>query len=170
MACLWLNLFFVHAMDARRNQRGKSKPGFTIVHFCTSSNLMKACRPDNIVLLQGKLFHILRESYLCLAVNILIFRPAQTEMVVGPHETPQMGQLVPYCVPPHPDGKMSQKCQGKPSWLHSWYSSVIHHWTTPKKRPNCPTLKYCHRLYIGTVAISQALVQYLILLLFSLRL
>ncbi|KAG7228396.1 hypothetical protein INR49_007568 [Caranx melampygus] len=57
----------------------------------------------------------------------LRFSRAQTEMLVGPYETLQMGQLVPYCEPSHPDGKMSQKCQGKPSWLHSRYSSVIHH-------------------------------------------
>lgn len=82
-------------------------------------------------------------------------------MVVGPHETLQMGQLVPYCGPSHPDGKMSQKCQGKPSWLHSRYSSLIHHRTTPKKRPNS-ALKCCHRLHIGTVAIIQTLVQYFI--------
>lgn len=79
-------------------------------------------------------------SSLSLSVNILLLRSAQTEMVAGPHETLQMGQLVPYCGPSHPDGKMSQKCQGKPSWLHSRYSSVIHHWTTPKKRPNSPKL------------------------------
>lgn len=97
----------------------KSKAGFTIVHVCTSSNLMKACRPDNIVLLRGKLFHTLHVSYLWLAANILVFGPAQTEMAVGPRETLQMGQLVPYCGPLHPDGKMSQKCQGKPSWLRS---------------------------------------------------
>ena len=92
--------------------------------------------------------------------------PAQPEMVVGPRGTLQMGKLVPYRGPSHPDGKMSQKCQGRPNWLRSRYSSVIHHWTTAKKRPNCPTLKCCHRQIIGTVAISQRVIQYFIGLLF----
>lgn len=117
--------------------------------------------------LGGKLFIILYVTYLSLSVNIPIFRPAQTEMVVGPQETLQMGQLVPWCGPSHPDGEMSQKCQGKPTWLYSRYSSVIHHWTTPRKRPNSPTLMCFDRLYVGTVAISQTLVQYFICLFFK---
>ena len=151
------------------DEKRKVRPGVCIL-YCSSSNLTKANRPDNIVMLEGKLFNILYVTYISLSVNILILRPAQTEMVLGPHETLQMGQLVPYCGPSHPDGKMSQKCQGKPSWLHSRYSSVIHHWTTPKKRPNSPTLKCCHRLHIGTVAMRQTLVRYFICLFVCLRL
>lgn len=90
-------------------------------------------------------------------------------MMRRPHETLQMGQLVLYCGPTHPDGKMSQKCQGKPSWLHSRYSSVIHHWTGPKKRPDSPLLKSRHRLHIGFVTISQTPVQYFICLFFKWR-
>lgn len=136
-----------------------------ILYFCSSSNLIKANRPDSITL-EGKRFSILYVTHICLLV--CSYRGLHTEK--WRLETLQMGQLVPYCGPSLPDGKMSQKCQGKPSWPPGRYSSMIQHWTTPKKRPNSPTLKYCHRLHIGTVAISQTLVQYFICPLFNFRL
>lgn len=55
-------------------------------------------------------------------IFLLVFWGLQTEMLVGPPETMQMGKPVPYCGSSHPDGKMPHKCQGKPAWLHSTHT------------------------------------------------
>lgn len=68
---------------------------YTRTLHCSHLQLIKEPKRFTIkMLLKGKLFSILYVTYLSLSVNILLLRPAQTEMVAGPHETLQMGQLV----------------------------------------------------------------------------
>lgn len=113
---------------SKRKQGQKCNPGILLYR---SSNLMKASRLGSTV----TLYRGATPSPAC-SLDLSILWSAHTEMVLGPLETLQMGQLVPYCWLSHADIKMPHKCQGKPSWLHStYYSSVIHPWTAPKKRP-----------------------------------
>ena len=41
--------------------------------------------------------------------------------------------------------KCHKNVRGKPGWLQSGSSSVIHQWAAPEKRPNSPPLKSCGR-------------------------